>query len=193
MNKNQRGFAILEGFLILIIIVVVAGVGWYTIHTKHQTDKILSQADKISQNTPVSSTKMNSAGSNQTTTSYLVVKEWGVRFKTSSVTNDAEYLIKDEHTLYLTTKRYTALAATCGLNGRTGYIARGVAGYSILAGRPIQSDTFEGKLLAVKIGDYYYEWVGPQAPCTNPDNKSAQTYQAAIVDMAKSVQAVPAQ
>jgi hypothetical protein len=46
---NQKGFAALEGFLILVIITVVGGIGWYAIHTKHQTDKILSQADKISQ------------------------------------------------------------------------------------------------------------------------------------------------
>jgi hypothetical protein len=52
MYKSQKGFAVLEGFLILVIIAVISGIGWYAIHTKHQTDKILSQADKISQSTP---------------------------------------------------------------------------------------------------------------------------------------------
>jgi hypothetical protein len=58
---NQKGFAVLEGFLILVIIAVISGIGWYAIHTKHQTDKILSQADKISQSTP---TKQNTSISN---------------------------------------------------------------------------------------------------------------------------------
>jgi hypothetical protein len=51
---NQKGFAALEGLLILVIIAVIGGIGWYAVHTKHQTDKILSQADKISQSTPAS-------------------------------------------------------------------------------------------------------------------------------------------
>jgi hypothetical protein len=50
--KNQQGFAVLESLLILVIIAIIGGIGWYAIHTKHQTDKILSQADKISQSTP---------------------------------------------------------------------------------------------------------------------------------------------
>jgi hypothetical protein len=58
--NTQKGFAALEGFLILVIIAVISGIGWYAIHTKHQTDKILSQADKISQSTPVKSTKSTS-------------------------------------------------------------------------------------------------------------------------------------
>lgn len=56
MNKTQKGFAVLESLLILVIIAIIGGIGWYAVHTKHQTDKILSQADKISQTTPVNKT-----------------------------------------------------------------------------------------------------------------------------------------
>lgn len=49
MRSSQKGFAVLETLLILVIIGTIGGIGWYAIHTKHQTDKILSQADKISQ------------------------------------------------------------------------------------------------------------------------------------------------
>jgi hypothetical protein len=59
MNKvkfNQKGFAALESLLILVIIGLIGGVGWYVVHTKHQTDKILSQADKISQSAPQKTT-----------------------------------------------------------------------------------------------------------------------------------------
>lgn len=55
MKKTQKGFALLETLLILIVIGILGAVGWYALHTKHQTDQILSQADKISQSTPAES------------------------------------------------------------------------------------------------------------------------------------------
>ena len=61
MVKNQKGFAVLESLLILIIITTIGGISWYAIHTKHQTDKILSQADKISQSVPSVSQKKSTS------------------------------------------------------------------------------------------------------------------------------------
>jgi len=78
MTKNQKGFAVLETFLILTIVTIIAGVCWYVIHTKHQSDKILSQADKISSNTPIVSNKFTSDSAANT---YLVIKEWGIKIK----------------------------------------------------------------------------------------------------------------
>lgn len=69
MNKTQKGFAIVETLLILIVIAVIGGVGWYALHTKNQTDKILSQADKISQSTPITTKKSPSSTQSQTTRS----------------------------------------------------------------------------------------------------------------------------
>ncbi|MGH7156560.1 MAG: hypothetical protein ACREGG_00355 [Candidatus Saccharimonadales bacterium] len=57
-NNSQKGFAVVESLLILVIIAVIVGIGWYAWHTKHQTDKILSQADKISQSAPTASTNL---------------------------------------------------------------------------------------------------------------------------------------
>src|SRR5579884_2865967 len=97
MNRNQKGFAILETLLLLAIMVVIAGIGWYAVNTKHQTDRILSQADKISQSTLTKSngtskkTKGNSTAdqskNNQpglecpSSSTYLVIKEWGIKIK----------------------------------------------------------------------------------------------------------------
>lgn len=76
MNKTQKGFAALETLLILVIIAIIGGIGWYAIHTKHQTDKILSQADKISQSTPIKTPKSQSTALPQKT---LIIKEWNVQ------------------------------------------------------------------------------------------------------------------
>jgi hypothetical protein len=97
MNKTQKGFAALEALLILIIVGVISGIGWYVLHTKHQTDRILSQADKISQSTPsaikpstAKSTTENASAKEITTsnlegpgniTGYLTIKEWGIKIK----------------------------------------------------------------------------------------------------------------
>lgn len=95
-EAQQKGFAVLESFLIMVIIVVVSGVGWYAIHTKHQTDRILAQADKISQNTPISkkSTK-NTQSSIPFNQKYLIVNELGVKISLSSSILDAYYIIDD--------------------------------------------------------------------------------------------------
>lgn len=44
MHKNQKGFAVVEGLLILAIIALIAGTGWYVWNSKNQTDKTLESA-----------------------------------------------------------------------------------------------------------------------------------------------------
>ncbi len=51
-RKAQNGFGLIEVALVIIVIGVLGATGWYALHTKDQTDKILSQADKISQELP---------------------------------------------------------------------------------------------------------------------------------------------
>ncbi len=46
--KKQKGFAVVEGLLILVIVVLVAGIGWYVWNSKNQTDKILSSTNNNS-------------------------------------------------------------------------------------------------------------------------------------------------
>jgi len=65
-NEKPKSFAVFETVLILVVVVVISGIGWFALHTKHQTDKILFQADKISQSTPV--TSKNIAASSPTKT-----------------------------------------------------------------------------------------------------------------------------
>jgi len=49
VKRSQKGFAVLESLLILVIVAMVAGTGWYTWHAKNRTDKILSEASNTTQ------------------------------------------------------------------------------------------------------------------------------------------------
>lgn len=42
--KKQNGFTVIEGLLILLIVVLVAGTGWYVMHAKSQANKNLDSA-----------------------------------------------------------------------------------------------------------------------------------------------------
>src|SRR6185503_5287247 len=76
--KTQKGFAALESLLILAIIAVIGGIGWYAYNSKSKTDKILSQADKISQDAPLATKKSSISPTSQ---NYLTIKEWGIKIK----------------------------------------------------------------------------------------------------------------
>jgi type II secretory pathway component PulJ len=43
MNKQQSGFAVVESLLILVIVAIIGGTGWFVWHSKQQTDKTLSE------------------------------------------------------------------------------------------------------------------------------------------------------
>ena len=198
MNNNQSGFAILEALLILVIVAVISGVGWYAVHTKHQTDKILAQSEKTSQSVPLSAQKTSAPQD------YINIREWGVKLKTSDITRDAIYKVVNEHTAYLTTGAYENVAPGCALNGKTGSLIRGKAGYEVVgpgsytiensgtsyvndAGQTVQQNP-------VKVGEYYFMWSGPQAPCFNPNTANLSQmdrYQKALSDLAYTVQASP--
>lgn len=81
MNKTQKGFAVLESLLILVIIAIIGGTGYYVWHSKAQTDKNLDNASNSSQSLVTQNTKSksNKAAVPATATKYLTIKEWGIR------------------------------------------------------------------------------------------------------------------
>jgi type II secretory pathway pseudopilin PulG len=61
MNKTQKGFALIESLLIVLILVIIGFGGYYVWNSQKQTDKSLSNAEKASQTT-TNSTASNSSG-----------------------------------------------------------------------------------------------------------------------------------
>jgi type II secretory pathway pseudopilin PulG len=55
MKKNQSGFSVVEGLLILVIVGILCGTGWYVWNSNKKTNDILNSADKSSNVTAKSS------------------------------------------------------------------------------------------------------------------------------------------
>jgi predicted negative regulator of RcsB-dependent stress response len=73
MKKPQEGFSAVEALLILIIVAILGGVGWYVWHANNEADKNLTSAS----NTSSLSNKTDKSNG------YFVIKEWNVRAKNS--------------------------------------------------------------------------------------------------------------
>jgi len=60
MKRNQKGFAVIETLLILVIVAMIAGVGCYVWHTNRQTKATLDAASKSAASTPPKTSKKSS-------------------------------------------------------------------------------------------------------------------------------------
>ena len=176
MKTKQKGFAVLESLLIIVIIAVIGGIGWYALHTKHQTDKILSQADKISQSTPVNQSKQTSTSSPTSSKKPLNIKEWGVQSQYSSPV-DIIYTIKTDDIgevwAQISSSQLTAADSECDTTSQLGGIIvrikagenlRGPAGQD--TGQSVEAAISSGVLSEYShVGDYYYYFQRPEATC----------------------------
>jgi uncharacterized protein (UPF0333 family) len=59
MNKTQKGFAALEALLILILVAIIGGTGYYVWHSQKQTDKTSTDTLKASQSSTNVKTENN--------------------------------------------------------------------------------------------------------------------------------------
>jgi type II secretory pathway pseudopilin PulG len=57
MKKNQKGFSLIEGLLIVIIVGLVGGIGWYVWNTNNQTNSSLKSANKVAESTTYTNKK----------------------------------------------------------------------------------------------------------------------------------------
>jgi flagellar basal body-associated protein FliL len=81
-RNSNSGFAALEGLLILIIIVIIGGTGYFVWHSKAQTDKSLDKAasTKIIDRHQESTSSPDTKNAQDTIADkYLIVKEWGIK------------------------------------------------------------------------------------------------------------------
>jgi len=177
INK-QSGFGLIEILLVIIVIGVLGATGWYALHTKHQTDKILSQTDKISQSESpsagdkksASSTGSSSSSSSPSSQNPLVIKEWSVKLPLSDAISDAYYSVPENSAGFpnaygLGTKSLTALDSNCAPD-KTGvaFIYRQtVATHDQNA---THSDQTNYPVYPTKIGNYYYGYANAQSACS---------------------------
>lgn len=157
MKTSQKGFATLEGLLILIIVGLIGFVGWYVYQSKNAADKSYSNAATASSAKVATTSK----------STYLEIKEWGVRIKLNKNTESLYYYIDPQKPdfAYLSLKIISNIAPNCAADK-----------FSLAAiGRLSQaqqddatknpSDTNQAG--TIKIGSFYYSYGHSQADCTD--------------------------
>jgi hypothetical protein len=171
--QKNSGFAAIEGLLILIIFAVIGGVGWYVIHTKHQTDKILSQANKISLQVPVKKTGQQR---------YFTIKEWGVKGP-ESASFRLQYKIVNfagiPEAEFTSTELLKAGGSDCEARGGTisQYDGADSTGLNTInPNETVEQAAQNGHITYYAlVNDKYYVYHSPQSACADP--KKIQTLQ----------------
>ncbi|HSX43816.1 MAG TPA: hypothetical protein VLE69_00750 [Candidatus Saccharimonadales bacterium] len=88
IKLNSKGLGVIEVILVVVIVGLIGGVGYFVYQSKKNTDQILNNTAN-SQGTPEKSTKTstkpttpsNTVTTTNTDPNYLIIKEWGVKVK----------------------------------------------------------------------------------------------------------------
>lgn len=216
-KSNQSGFAAVEALLIVVILAIVGGTGYFVWHAKQNTDKSLTdtassqpaiQKKTTAKVTDFASCKAASGskmletypeqcvtkdGKTFTDTSassqkYLVIKEWGVKLPLTATIDSAYYVFKNDY-VYLSTSTFKG--TQCDADG----VSEGV----LSRFTPNQTDPDTGSTYqaegataqATKVGAYYYSYRGPQAACADDSatQDKADSIRQGFVAAAKKLQA----
>jgi type II secretory pathway pseudopilin PulG len=92
MNKNQKGFSAVEALLLLVIVGMLGGVGWYVWHAQKQADKTYSQTANSS---AVSSKKVSNKTSPAATDPYAGWKNFTTQNVKVGFEYPASWTVKD--------------------------------------------------------------------------------------------------
>lgn len=193
MYKNQRGFSVGQVVLVILVLGIVIGVGYFVFNRNKSNDVNVSQP-------AVTANETTEPVKEEIKDEYFPVEGWDVKFKKGALTQNPEFEIVSDNIMYLSTSLYREkTGGECMANGSTGYVARGKAGYDYqkdyngISGESIEksSYTYEdeetGDTVVIKprkAGEYYYIWIGPQAACYDPNDtnisKAVEGYQQAL-------------
>lgn len=153
-NTRQNGFGIVAIIATVAVIAVSAIVLWRVLEANTNSGQNSQSTSNTANNQePAPEPVDPNAG-------YVVIKEWGVRFKPVDGLMGVQYfqptnLSADEITF--TTAELSNISQFC--RRETGSIIVG-----LLTRSTIQRERAGG--VVAKVGDYYYQYAGPQAACT---------------------------
>jgi prepilin-type N-terminal cleavage/methylation domain-containing protein len=149
MQANQKGFSVVEILIVIVVVGLLGAVGWLVY------DRQKNKTSHTS-NTQVSTSQKEETKKVDPNEGYLVVKEWGLRFKTPSGLTDVRYAIHGDAVAFFAkptgsnVQYVTDYQKYADSNFR---YAIGVLYKSTSSIKPFAGDmTREGK----KVGDYYY-------------------------------------
>lgn len=161
------------GVIVLIVVILAAGLVGYNKYVKDDTPKkteTISQTNK--QNDPTEGGR------------YLVIKEWGVRFKVPEGLKNPSYTYNSEFD-YPSIK-VPKIEALSGCDTKNIFaISRGKAGDRLV------DQQIESSQDTAKAGDYYYFIAPPQSSCFSEENSEGEkeVYQVRqqLIEMVKSI------
>lgn len=172
------GFAALEAVLIVVIVVLVGGTGYFVYHANKKTNDTLNSAAKVAQSSPKFAKKKTVAKSvapapapttpAPAATNYLTVAQWGVEVKM----NDAGKVT------YTYNSTCQDVAGSCDssislqvkpefLQDKTCNISVGMSRFSSID--PRFAVNFK------KVGNYYFETTGSPYNCGNDVDNNLNT------------------
>jgi hypothetical protein len=163
LHKSQSGFGGVEALLFLVIIGIIGFTGWYVWNSKANTDKNLTA---VSSTTPIVKKSTTPTASTADATSYLTIKEWGVKIPVSNGLKGLTYSFKayDDGTQIVGFTFPSLKNTECNDDQSVGALVRFTASDI----DPLSGDKLTSENPGVKqIGTYYYTVGLPQATCTN--------------------------
>ncbi len=171
MKKNQAGFGVVEGLLVLVVAGIIGFTGWYVLQSKSKTNNALDNAAN-SQANPDKKTAAPVATQAQSEVKYLEVPEYGVRFKLSHDIADAYYQVNPEPTAGISLRVHSLDSEPECKTGRTsvaGLIKVAKDEVNPLADNKKYSEVMKGAI----IGDYFYYIGNAQYSCVQDPNNQA--------------------
>lgn len=171
---GQKGFAAIEAVLVLVVVAILAGTGYYVYHANKKTDATLNAASKASQSSPAKTTKKKASAkqpADSTATQYFTIKEWGVRAsETNGDTLTYKFVSGSDNSIEVISQKLSQYGCT----------DRGAGGIARLKGTdpasniypPAPADQTVAQYAAGisgygHVGDYYYFFIHDQAACGN--------------------------
>lgn len=93
MKLNQKAFSAVEALLIIVIVGILGGTGYYVYHANKTTNDTLSSAAKDASGSPKFVAKKKTPSSTSPSQKSLTINEWGVKIPLSSADAGVYYSV----------------------------------------------------------------------------------------------------
>lgn len=158
-QKHQSGFSIVEAVLIVAVIGVIGAAGWFV----YQHNRVKPTSAATGTNQPTNSQPSTTT---PTPTTYLRIKEWGVRLPIDNTIASLYYYINPQNpdVAYLSLKTVSDIAPDCAADKVSlGSIFRQTSAQHQDAVNRNQPGFYA--IGSLQIGDYWYGFSKPNAGC----------------------------
>lgn len=170
MKLNQKGFSVVEGLIVVVVILAIAGAGLYVYkNQKDEPKKDTSNSQTEKTDTSDKEEHEEQEAADPAESQYLVISEWGIKLKLDGA-NKATYEIKNEAGQNAHGESYTALAQLKLAESVTTNPDCQELGLSVFRATE-QSQVINSK----KVGDYYYYITGGPGSCGDADADAVRT------------------